>query len=547
MSKKKLEKLILGFILLFALLLRLFKLNINPPSLNWDEVSHGYNAYSILKTGKDEWGFKLPLIFRAYGDYKLPLYIYLTVPLVALFGLNFYSVRLISVLSGIGLVLVSYLITKKITKDNLVARLAASLTAVSPWSLFLSRVAVEANLGAFLFATGMYFLICWLESKKQKDLIFTLLFWGLSLHAYNSARILVPFGFLFLLLKIIKEKKKRKIFLLVFLMILFLLPVIFQVKDQSGKARFDWVWLIDETAVYKIGQLRNELKLPLVVSRLLFNRPTYFIYNASKNFFANLSLKYLFFYGGTHYQFSFPYHELLYLVTAPFLILGLIYCFKVKEFWGKILFFWFFFAFIPSAITKDAPHVLRSILILPSPMILTSLGIKKITDLLKEKSLFRGNFLIFAFYFAVFVSFSRWWDQYLKIYPKNYSWAWQYGYEKVVLFLKENYPKYDKIFFTKKYGEPHEFILFWWPWDPLKYQNEPKIWDYHTNWYWVDGFDKFEFVNDWEIKNVRCQVPNNKCLMITSPENYPERWNKIKSINFLDGKSAFEILESSQQ
>jgi hypothetical protein len=66
------------FIVILAAILRFAQITQVPPSLNWDEVSHGYNAYSLIKTGKDEWGVNLPLIFRAYGDYKLPVYIYLT-------------------------------------------------------------------------------------------------------------------------------------------------------------------------------------------------------------------------------------------------------------------------------------------------------------------------------------------------------------------------------------------------------------------------------------------------------------------------------------
>ncbi|MBU2577901.1 hypothetical protein KKA69_03645, partial [Patescibacteria group bacterium] len=76
--KKNFNKILLVLILFFSFLVRIYSLEKIPPSLNWDEVSHGYNAYSIIKTGKDEWGITLPLIFRAYGDYKLPFYIYLT-------------------------------------------------------------------------------------------------------------------------------------------------------------------------------------------------------------------------------------------------------------------------------------------------------------------------------------------------------------------------------------------------------------------------------------------------------------------------------------
>ena len=55
---------VLILIVLLSVFFRFYKLAENPPSLNWDEVSHGYNAYSILKTGKDEWGKTFSLIFH---------------------------------------------------------------------------------------------------------------------------------------------------------------------------------------------------------------------------------------------------------------------------------------------------------------------------------------------------------------------------------------------------------------------------------------------------------------------------------------------------
>ena len=112
---------------------------------------------------------------------------------------------------------------------------------------------------------------------------------------------------------------------------------------------------------------------------------------------------------------------------------------------------------------------------------------------------------------------------------------------------------------TKKYGEPQEFVLFYWPWDPESYRTDPNLNRfYQSNWYWVDGFDKFYFVNDWEIPaafdedfvlesggNVKCQMSNVKCLLITSPGNVPEGWEKMETINFLDGQPAFEIYDNN--
>lgn len=542
---KKFEIFSLILILAVGLFLRLYQINEIPPSLNWDEVSHGYNAYSILKTGRDEWGYKLPLIFRAYGDFKLPLYVYLAAIAEAVFGLNVFAVRLVSVLSGMGLVALAYLLTKRITRSETFSLFAAFLTAVSPWSLFLSRVAVEANLGAFLFALGFFFLLSWRDNHSPKRLLLTTVFWGLSVHTYNSARILVPIFAILMTVFIVKEKKAKQLLIFFVVMLIFWLPIVGQFLDRSGSARFGLVSLIDQGTVSKIIEKRGNSKLPKAVVRFIYNRPSFFAFYAGKNYLANFSPRYLFLRGGTHYQFSLPGHELLYLVTAPFLLLGLVKIISKGNQQEKLLGVWFLVAFIPSAITKDAPHVLRSIFVLPSPMILSALGLQLTVNFLKEKSKFGGKLLVSVLIIAVLVSFGRWWRDYQSIYPKAYSWAWQYGCKEAVEFIKENYQNYDRIYFTKRYGEPHEFVLFFFPWNPGKYQEDPnKKWDYHANWYWIDRFDKFVFVNDWEVvESVKCKEKEGRCLLITSPGNYPKNWDKIKTIDFLDGKPAFEILE----
>ena len=60
--------LILFLIVILAFLLRFYQLSTNPPGLNLDEVAIGYNAYSILRTGRDEYGKFLPIVFRSHDD-----------------------------------------------------------------------------------------------------------------------------------------------------------------------------------------------------------------------------------------------------------------------------------------------------------------------------------------------------------------------------------------------------------------------------------------------------------------------------------------------
>ncbi|MCL5019221.1 MAG: hypothetical protein M1426_01925, partial [Patescibacteria group bacterium] len=409
----------------------------------------------------------------------------------------------------------------------------------------LSRVAVEANLGAFLFALGLYLFILWLDNHRQRELALTALFWGFSLHAYNSARVLIPIFMVLITIFVLKEKKGKQLLMFLLILLIFWLPIVGQFFNRSGTIRFEWVSLIDQGKINQIIENRQTSKLPTIISRAIYNRPASFVFYALNNYFSNLSPKYLFFRGGSHYQFSLPNHELLYLVTAPFLLLGLVKILIRGSKKERLLGLWFFASFIPSAITKDAPHVLRSIFILPAPMILTVLGLQLTVNFLKERSKFGGKLLVTVLILAIFVSFGKWWNDYSGVYPEAYSWAWQYGHKETVSYVKSVYEKYDKIFFTKRYGEPHEFILFFFPWNPEKYQNDPeKKWDYHSNWYWIDGFDKFSFINDWEIlEKVKCNE-KEKCLLVTSPDNYPKGWNKIKTVNYLDGRQVFEILEN---
>src|SRR3989344_607682 len=101
-------------ILFIAAALRLYKLGAVPVSPDWDEVALGYNAYSILQTGRDEYGNFLPMSIRSFDDYKPPLYVYLTIPSVALFGLSVFATRVPSAVMGILAVIGTYVLVREL-------------------------------------------------------------------------------------------------------------------------------------------------------------------------------------------------------------------------------------------------------------------------------------------------------------------------------------------------------------------------------------------------------------------------------------------------
>ncbi len=557
--KSKFPALLL-IIIILAACLRLIALTWNPASLNWDEVSHGYNAYSILKTGKDEWGQPFPLTnFRAYGDYPLPLNLYITVPFISFLGLNEFSIRLPHAILGILTVIATYFLALGVTKNKKLSLLASFLTAIGPWYLFTSRFVLQSNLAVFLLISAM---AAFFNREKKKYLLpLSIFLLGLSLFSYHTTRIFSPMLLILMLViyrkDIIKVVEKDRIvsILLIFFVVLFFLPLPFILSKPEARARSQQVFLINEAAVNKIVEARQSSNLPPFATKLIFNRPTYFVYEFSKNYFNYFSPNFLFFEGGTQYQFSIPGKGLLYLINLPFFYLGILILLKKaregkKEY--KLIFTWLLIAPIPASITLEKFAVLRSTPILPLPELITAIGFFAILDRLKKSKLF----IWIAYFIILIVSAESYLIAYFDDYRTKYSWAWQYGYKEVVHYAKNHYNDYDKIIVNKKYGEPHEFFLFFWPWDPEEYRNDPNLIRFHqSDWYWVDAFDKFYFVNDWEIpskgntfileSNKEVDCSKESCLLITNPGNYPSGWIKLDTVKFLDETPAFELYEKN--
>jgi len=141
-------KILFCIIIFLSVFLRVYKLDQVPPSLNWDEIDAGYNAYTIANWARDEWGKFLPLTFTSFGDDKHPVHIYLTAPIVKLFGLSDFTTRLPGAIIGVLSVIVIFYLARILFKSELVALFSALFLAVSPYHLHFSRGLWEINFAA---------------------------------------------------------------------------------------------------------------------------------------------------------------------------------------------------------------------------------------------------------------------------------------------------------------------------------------------------------------------------------------------------------------
>src|SRR3989338_9942885 len=159
--KSEIRKNLLVIILVIAAVLRFWQLGQNPPGLTWDEAAWGYNAYAIGIDGRDEFGRLLPVDYlESFGDFKPPMYAYLDVVPIKLFGLTEFSTRFPSAFFGVLTVLVTYFLTKRIfwnsKSKEMYALLSALFLAISPWHIMLSRAAFEANVATFFIIAGIW-------------------------------------------------------------------------------------------------------------------------------------------------------------------------------------------------------------------------------------------------------------------------------------------------------------------------------------------------------------------------------------------------------
>ncbi|MBP9781463.1 hypothetical protein KBC89_02305, partial [Candidatus Woesebacteria bacterium] len=158
-------------IVILAVVFRFFQLGNLPPSPYWEEVALGYDAYSILKTGKDHHGNWLPVVaFESFGDWKPGFYIYTVVPSIFIFGLNTFAIRFPSAVAGLAIVIGSGILANQLFLEKRPSKLPNEksshwlpylvmlVAAVEPWGIIFSRAAWEANLATALVLWSIIFV-----------------------------------------------------------------------------------------------------------------------------------------------------------------------------------------------------------------------------------------------------------------------------------------------------------------------------------------------------------------------------------------------------
>ncbi|MBN2389936.1 MAG: glycosyltransferase family 39 protein [Anaerolineae bacterium] len=190
------ERALILLLLLVGAGLRLWDMGRVPPGLYHDEAQHGLDALTVLETGH------VPLYFSANNG-REPFFIYLVTLSVAVLGRSPLAVRLPAFLVGFLTLAATYDLAK-VLWGRRAGRWALAVLAVMFWHVHLSRVGFRAVMLPLLTALFLVQAVRGLRTGKTRYWAAAGALYGASWYTYMAARftpvalgVMVLYGLLF--------------------------------------------------------------------------------------------------------------------------------------------------------------------------------------------------------------------------------------------------------------------------------------------------------------------------------------------------------------
>ena len=542
----KIYTVIFGIIILFAIALRFWNLGLVPPSPDWDEVALGYNAYSIIQTGRDEYGKVLPVVLRSFDDYKPALYMYFIIPFIYLFDVSILAVRFPAAIFGVLGVIMTYVLVKELTRNDRLSLIAMAVMAISPWSIQFSRVAFETQVASVL---NIITVILFLKGLKKHYLLpFSAIAGVLTIYMYQSEKVFMPL--LLLLLAVIYWKQiwqVSKLWLGITAVVgcLVALPMLsYIVTNKAALTRATSTVAFSDTSNYlknNVNRLVYDEQINNPVGKLFDNRRIEFAKTIIYGYIIHFDPNWLFIRGDLARHHA-PRMAIMYLWELPFLLIGIYSLVFSKEYEKKmkwLVFGWFLLAPIPASVTSGVPHAVRTMNFLPTYQLFVSIGLftayQSISQIHIPKMVKYSVYSLFSFIVGVFFLFYL--NQYFVQQNYFYSKDWQYGYKELVPYIHSLESEYKKIVVTTK--EPLDqsfmFFLFYLKYPPEKYQIEGNN---SGGFAEVHRFAKYEF-REFDFT----KESHDHVLYIGRPKDIPSTAHVLKRFTYLNGEGSIVVAD----
>lgn len=535
MNKRYLFLSLLLSVFVLAFILRFYKLGEIPNGLYQDETAIGYNAYSIMNTGKDEHGKYFPLYFKSFGDWKLPVYIYTTAVSVKLFGLNEFAVRFPSAFFGFLTVVIFYFFIKDLLRDRNIALLSAFLLSINPWSLHYNRATFEVSIGLFLFVFGGYLLNKFFRENRNSFFFLGTLSFILALYSYNLTRLLSPLIyilFIFYNIKNFKSVPKLEVYLTLFIGFIAILPFLFTLFMNGGASSASGTLIFSSSAVYApLLEFRSYTSnLFFNLDLILFNKYFMIIWQYIVNIITYFNVPFFFINGSLHGNHGIGNAGLFYVFEIFTIIIGFYFLVRSKGKEKNVIFLWILIVILVASLTRDVPHATRSYFMLAPLIIISAAGLMKIFYAINKlnNKVYKYLFiLIIIFIFSYNIAYYL--SSYYLRFPIYYAKQWNSVDKELSIYINDNKHKYNKIVIDEQSDFKYTSYLFYTSYSPFEFlKTVRRTNEDNEGFVKVLSFGKFEFRKiDWHIES---QVPRQ--LIVFSAKNKPDGVPEILRLNY---------------
>lgn len=552
------SKILLILILTLATILRIWRLDSVPVSLFGDELDVGYHAYSLSKTGKDYTGNMAIFYLNSLADKKAPLYSYLAVPTVGIFGISPLGIRLPAAFFGVLGILFFYLVVELWSKNKKIALLGAFLLTFSPWHIHYSRWGFEGTLMLFLFLMGFYSFLR--SFTNNKFIVISVFAFSLTPYTYHSAKAFLPLiltAIVIIWWKEIKEiSKKCLLAASVILLVLIGSLAIDSIFGTSAERLGSLSIFNDPKNVGEIGFDRvRDMQMGEGYSRLFHNKATLLFSKITNNYLESFSTQFLFIRGDINLRHSILQNGEFYKYQFFLLILGLIF-FTIKPMSKKYKAFisaWVILAPLPSIITTSGGNHASRLLFLILPLVFfIALGVYHGYFYLGERLRKIYVFIFGAIFIASFILYQH---NYWVHYPWDSQKWWQAGFKEAIQTAVLEGKKYDQVIISQADEPALIFFLGWSQYPPAEFQQKyPLVKENLEGIGEVFRLDKYYFPpigKERGLYELGSILPKNtlylatakeiKLDLIKEPQRVPSDLVLIKSITYPSGEPVFYL------
>lgn len=447
--------LIIG-LLVISFFIRIYK--IDNLSLFGDEIDVGYQAYSLLNTGKDYKGNFLPTYIQSLSESRAPLLIYTSIPGIKLFGLTEFGVRITPVIFGVLSIYLLYKLIFFLSSSFSLAFFSSLVMSLSPWHFHYSRTSFEVTLLLSLILFGVYLFQKFIQSSKAHYLYLAIISFGLTFYTYNTANIFVPLLVVFLILTNFKKVfsiKPKKIIISFGLTILLITPIFLQIISGRAANRFGLISIFnDPKTISQIVDRRTSFSATNPnKERFFYNKITMWTTTFFQNYLEAFSPLILFNKGDiTNIRHNIPQFGLLFLSFVPLIFIGLIQSPKNK--FRQLMFYWLIISPIASSLTtQGGHHPTRLFIMIPPLVYFVAQGILALSS-----SKVFSKLLLIIISFTLIYEISFYYHEYFYRYPKDSFEYWNYGYKELIQSTPNNYQ--NLYVSNSKYNSLLPFVFY---------------------------------------------------------------------------------------